>query len=295
MKEEISAFLSFLRAERGLSDNTVLSYGRDLRYFDQYLEKNGINGFKAAGRKEISDFLRLQAAGGAKVSSLSRRLSAIRCFFSFLSSENLVEDNPAKKVPLPKLGTRLPRAIAESDVGRMLAEPAEDAPVTAWRDYAMIETFYASGLRASELIALDVDDLNLEVGFLRCRGKGGKERVVPIGRRACAAICKYRRKLLEERGGNPPSRLFAGREAKPLRRETAWRIVKKAAARAGIRTNVYPHSFRHSFATHLLAHGADLRSVQEMLGHENIATTQIYTHVGAEFLRDVHRKFHPRA
>jgi len=164
----------------------------------------------------------------------------------------------------------------------------------AWRNYAILETFYATGLRVSELTSLRLDDLNAEYAYLRCRGKGGKERVVPMGKPALKAIAAYRRRGEALWGCPPPEPIFVTKSRKPLRRETVWRIVKKAAAEAGVDSSLSPHVFRHSFATHLIAHGADLRSVQELLGHENIATTQIYTHVGSDFLRKVHGKYHPR-
>ncbi len=295
MEKETQAFLSHLESERGLSRNTVLAYGRDLKAFAEFLGGRGIAGFGSAGARDIADFLKAGASSGCKASSLSRRLSALRCLYGFLTGEGLARENPARRVPLPKLGTRLPRTLGEKEIRAILARPADDAPAADWRDYAVLETFYATGLRVSELAGLRVSDVNWEVRFLRCRGKGSKERVVPLGVHAIDAIRAYRSRIEPAGGGPGPEALFVSRSGRRLARESVWRIVKKAAARAGAGTRVFPHAFRHSFASHLIAHGADLRSVQEMLGHENITTTQIYTHVGSDFLREVHRKFHPRA
>jgi integrase/recombinase XerD len=295
MNAEIDAFLTFLETERGFALNTISAYRRDLEMLREFLWKKGRRDWAAVGPSEISAFLREENRRAVKVSTLSRRLSAVRSFFGFLLMENRVPANPARKVPLPKLGTRLPRVLDEGEIERILAPPPPGAGLLALRDHAILETFYATGLRASEIVGLRTESLNPQVGYLLCRGKGRKERVVPLGRCALQAVERYRAALGKKCGDATPAVLFLTRSNRPLRRETVWRIVKKAAAAAGIEKEVSPHVFRHSFATHLIRHGADLRSVQEMLGHENIATTQIYTHVGADLLRKVHRKYHPRA
>jgi len=285
-------FIYHLRVEKGLAKNTIESYSRDLaRYFD-FLEKNSLLPLKAS-QIDIMDYVS-SLAGSLSSRSIARNLSSLKVFYRFLVSDGKIETNPARLISNPKLPRRLPGVLSGEEVERLLAAP--DAQTSrGLRDRAMLELLYASGLRVSELVGLRIASINLEAGWVRTLGKGSKERMVPIGSKAQQCIKEYlaysRPNLLKKRSS---SYLFVTSRAKPMSRQAFWKIIKRFSRLAGIRKEISPHSLRHSFASHLLEHGADLRSVQIMLGHADISTTQIYAHVARERLKQIHEKYHPR-
>jgi len=278
----IEDFLTHLRVERGASPRTLEAYRRDLAGFAGYVA--GRRGSRAIAQEFAAHLMeedRLRAV------SIARACAAVKSFLRFLRREALIDDDLADHVTSPSKPRTLPHALTSSDCGRLLDSPAVRERFSA-RDRAILELLYASGARVSEICALPVENVHLDASYVRLLGKGSKERVVPVGRRAIAAIEEYLR------ARKPGPVLFTSVRGGPLRRETVWKIVKRFAAAAGVKANVFPHALRHSFATHLVQNGADLRTVQEMLGHAMIATTQIYTFVDATRLRAVHGKFHPR-
>lgn len=287
----LQEFSSYLVAERGLSKNSRLSYLQDLRIYLRYLSSLGKSPERVEAQ-DILDFLWKRKKEGLRASSLVRTQQSIKRLYEFLFEEGRIPAarHPAKDLVLTHTERKIPRSLSLADVERLLAAP----PLTkkGLRDKAILELLYACGLRVSELAALAVNDVNMEKGFLKVFGKGGRERLVPIGKAAISAVRKYisSRNLA---GGSPEAPLF-GRSGKPLSRISLWKIVSKYARRAGIE-NLHPHILRHAFATHLLEGGADLRVIQELLGHASIATTQIYTHLTREHLRQTHKRFHPRA
>lgn len=285
-------FINYIIVERGLANNTVDAYSRDLTIFLQFLKRRNLSPLT------ISPYQIMEYVGmlGKILSSRSvkRRISAIKTFFRFLVSEGKIKSSPARLIETPRLSTVLPKALSRSEVELLLSQPDVSKPM-GQRDCAMLEILYATGLRVSELIGLRVLNIDLEVGHVRVLGKGSKERIVPIGGKAIEAVRGY---LLEGRcrfakNLNPPH-LFLTSRGGPMTRQGFWKVIKKYGKEAGIKKNIMPHMIRHSFATHLLEAGADLRSVQVMLGHADIATTQIYTHVERERLKKVHDKCHPR-
>jgi len=284
----LEQFLVYLRIERGLSSNTLGAYRRDIAL---YLEHLGSTAVTSARPSDVSDFLRFLYSRGLKPRSAARALAAVRGLYRFLLLEKAMNQNPTAVVETPRAVAKLPHFLSTDDVDRLLATPDLTEPV-GLRDRAMLEVLYATGLRVSELVGMRVDGVNLEGGFLRCLGKGSKERVVPLGASACNAVRAY---LQSARGSSPSETLFLTSRGAPLDRVEFWRIPKGYAAKAGIRKNISPHVLRHSFATHLLERGADLRAVQMMLGHAEISTTQIYTHVIRERLKQIYKSFHPRA
>ena len=286
--EWLEQFLVYVRIERGLSGNTLSAYRRDIAL---YLEHLGSLSVTSARPSDVSDFLRFLYSRGLKPRSAARALAAVRGLYRFLLLEKAMNQNPTAVVETPRAFARLPHFLSTDDVDRLLETPDLSDPVGI-RDRAMIEVLYATGLRVSELVGLRLDGVNLEGGFLRCLGKGSKERVVPLGLSACNAVQTY---LQSARGAFPSDTLFLTSRGTPLDRIEFWRILKRYAAKAGIRKSISPHVLRHSFATHLLERGADLRAVQMMLGHAEISTTQIYTHVIRERLKQIYKTFHPRA
>jgi len=284
----LEQFLVYLRIERGLSSNTLGAYRRDIAL---YLEHLGSTAVTSARPSDVSDFLRFLYSRGLKPRSAARALAAVRGLYRFLLLEKAMNQNPTAVVETPRAVAKLPHFLSTDDVDRLLATPDLTEPV-GLRDRAMLEVLYATGLRVSELVGMRVDGVNLEGGFLRCLGKGSKERVVPLGASACNAVRAY---LQSARGSSPSETLFLTSRGAPLDRVEFWRILKGYAAKAGIRKNISPLVLRHSFATHLLERGADLRAVQMMLGHAEISTTQIYTHVIRERLKQIYKSFHPRA
>jgi len=289
-----SDFLAYLRGECHLSENTIAAYGRDMKRFAQWVGRRPFGGLTV---QDLSEYVGKLNERGLAPASVSRNVVALRTFFKYLQLDGQVRENPAELLATQKMWQRVPGVLSQSQVEAFLAAPRRYDKF--WqRDVAMLEVLYATGCRASEVCSLRCRDVALDEGHLRCEGKGGKQRMVPISRRAIDSIRRYLdqlRGLLAARATHPPETLFLSRTGRQLDRIQLWRLVKYYARRAGITAEISPHSLRHSFATHLLAGGADLRLVQEMLGHASIQTTQIYTHVEHSRLQKVHRQFHPRA
>jgi integrase/recombinase XerD len=291
-------FLAYLEFERGLSQNTLCAYRTDLLQLGRFLEERGLEATTATGR-DLSDFLAELASGNGQPAcssaTLQRKAACLRSFYRHLRREELVEDDPTAQLATPRLGRKLPHVLSYAEIRRLLAQPRGSEP-TALRDRALLELMYASGLRASETIGLRVGDLDLKRGLLRATGKGSKERVVPVGGKALAAVQAYLRsgrpRLVKDAAER---RLFLNFRGGPLTRQGLYKIVRRHARTAGLEGKVCPHTLRHSFATHLLSGGCDLRSVQEMLGHADVATTQLYTHLSGEDLKKAYFRAHPRA
>lgn len=294
MDELIEAFLEYLSVERGFSRNTISSYRLDLRTYCSFLKGRGVDSFSRVTRNDISDFMLAQKDKGISANSISRRLAAIKTFHKFLVRERILKTDPGSLVDSPRLWKKIPETLSAQEVDALLGQPSLRT-TQGVRDKAILETFYATGMRVSEITNLRRDNVNLEVGFLRCIGKGNKERVIPLGRKAMISIQRYlqtaRPRLLKNKESGL---LFVSRLGRAISRQSLWKIIKKYARQARIKKPIRPHILRHSFATHLLERGADLRSVQEMLGHANISTTQIYTHINKERLKAIHKMFHPR-
>jgi len=288
----VDQFLDYLRIERGLADNTVEAYGRDLVGFSRFLEGRKCSPLEVSGDR-IEEYLGLLGRALSR-RSVARNISTIKTFFRFLVSQGKIETNPARLVEAPRLSRRLPDILSQREVERLLSMPDASHP-RGQRDLAMLELLYATGLRVSELTGLKVLDINLEAGFVRTMGKGSKERIVPLGEKALAAVRTYLSdgRLQMIKGANSPY-LFLNLRGRPMTRQGFWKIIKKYGLAAGIKKKITPHGLRHSFASHLLEAGADLRSVQVMLGHADISTTQIYTHVTRERLKELFEKCHPR-
>ena len=292
--EWLDRFLSYLRVERGLSDNSLEAYSRDISQFF-----SSIDGCKKdpgeVSRDDIAKYvMRLSRYKAPR--SVARNLSAIKTFFRFLTAEGHISSNPARLVDSPKVPRRLPDTLSIDDIKKLLSAIDTESPLGV-RDLAMLELAYATGTRVSELVNLKLQDLNLEAGFIRVMGKGSKQRLVPMGAKATEAVHKYlkeSRPTLTRRTSESCPYLFVNKKGQKLSRQGFWKILKGYALKAGLGKKVTPHSLRHSFASHLLEGGADLRSVQVMLGHADISTTQIYTHVSGERLRQVHEQCHPR-
>ena len=290
----IEPFLTHLALERGLSPHTRDAYRSDLRFFADWLAGTGARTVNEVSRAQVTDFLHRQREEGRETSTVARRFAAIRSFFRFLQGEGLLAANITEVMESPKLWKMLPETLSKEEVGTLLAA-VEETDRYGRRDRALLELMYASGLRVTEAVELRLDDLHLEEGFLRCLGKGRKERVVPVGREARLRVRAYLDHVRPAFKPPPEERrVFLSRSGRGLTRAMVWRILRDLSIRAGVR-DTHPHTLRHSFATHLLAGGAPLRVIQEMLGHADIATTQIYTHVDASRLKAVHRQFHPRA
>ena len=290
----VKDFLDYLDIEAGLSTNTILSYGRDLKGFLEYCRSYKIGLISQIKPVLIQNYIVVLSKGSKAESSIKRSLAAIRMFLRFAKLTGLVEDDFTAILEGPKIWQRLPIVCSKEQVMNLLNAPSPQEPFYL-RDKAVLELLYATGLRASELAGLKRSDLNLDIGYLRCWGKGNKERIVPVGRAAVAATSEYLEQL-RGRLAKPFSGdfLLLSRTGRAMSRIEIWRLVRKYAVRAGMPRNLSVHTLRHCFATHLLSGGADLRSVQEMLGHVDIATTQIYTHVDQERLRKIHKQFHPR-
>lgn len=294
MNAFIDLFLQALVVERGGSMHTVEAYARDLRFYAETLEREGIVDPSAVTPAVIARHLTILMERGISPRSRARALSAIRMFHRFLMTEHHAVTNPAALIDLPRSPRKLPQTLSFIEVDRLLAAPSGDTPIEI-RDRGMLHLLYATGLRVSELVSLPLRNVNLQAGYLLACGKGGKERLVPIGETATAAVTEYllHARPLLARGKEPPE-LFITRLGEGMTRQAFWNIIKKRAKEAGITRSISPHSLRHSFATHLLENGADLRSVQMMLGHADLSTTQIYTHVGRERLKRIHAIYHPR-
>lgn len=294
MKELINEFLNYLSLERGLSDNTISAYRRDLNKYITYLERLHIDAIENTTRNEISSFLTTQKNKNLSANTISRNLVAIKVFYRYLLRERYIKDDPTSVLESPKLWRRLPEVLDVKEIERLLNR-LDTSSWQGMRDRACLELMYATGMRVSEVVGLNLSDLNLDVGFIRCRGKGGKERIVPLGREASKWISRYLKNIrpkLSKFDSEPF--LFLSRRGKGMSRQMLWKIITKCAVRAKIKKVISPHTLRHSFATHLLQRGADLRVVQEMLGHADISTTQTYTHIDKERLKAIHHKYHPR-
>src|SRR2546422_6734892 len=296
MEHEIEAFIRFLAVERGLSENYQLSTQRSLSEFAQWCAaKKKIDDPRVVTLPIISEYLADRKHSGLSASSIKLIVVALKIFFRFLAGKGMVERDPAEALALPRIERYLPETLNELQVEQFLEKIDTKAP-HGLRDRAMIELLYASGLRISELANARLENFYPEEGTIRVIGKGNKTRIVPVGRKACEAIACYlsteRPKLIKRRSG---SEIFLSERGTKLTTARIWQIVKEKARHAGLEKNIYPHLLRHSFATHLLSNGADLRIIQEMLGHADISTTQVYTHVDQQRLKAVHRQFHPRA
>ena len=288
------AFIEYLAGECRLAPNTVAAYRRDITRFYQWLGKRSIGQLSIA---DLSDFVAWLHAFQLAPATIARHIVALRMFFRYLQLEGILQENLAELLGSQKLWQRIPEVLSPATVNRFLAAP-NLSDTFRRRDRALLELLYATGCRASELSNLTVQDTHLAERFCKCQGKGSKQRIVPLGDRAIAAVQEYlqqERPSLAARANSPPPWLLLSRRGRRLRREAIWELVKKYAVRAAAPPTISPHTLRHSFATHVLAGGADLRQVQEMLGHASIATTQIYTHVDQTRLKKVHRQFHPRA
>ena len=292
---QLPGYADFLSLEQGASSNTREAYARDLERFVSYARAKGAAGPHDSSPRLLRDYVYHLKDVGLAPSSIRRNVSAVRTYFRFLLQEGVVVRDPSERLETPKRWLTLPDVLTVAEVERLLASPSLDEPL-AFRDRALLELAYGAGLRVSEWISLGLRDVLFEEGLVRVFGKGSKERLVPIGRSAIAAAAVYTRELrprLEK--GKGRGVLLLNARGTPLSRMGAWKILRKYAKLAGIAKRVTPHTLRHSFATHLLEGGADLRAVQEMLGHADISTTQIYTHVDREYLRSVHRQYHPRS
>ena len=292
----IDSFLNYLIVECGLSDNTIRGYKGDLRNFSNYLHEEGIKRFQDLRAKMIVNFIEKEKQRGLSENSISRSLVTIKMLYKYMIMEGKISANPMSSVNTLKLQKHLPEVLHYKAVEEILQAPDCNDKLGI-RDKAILELMYATGARVSEVASIKVSWINFDYGYIRCQGKGSKQRIVPMGAEASKSIRRYLqevRPFLVKIEGDEPL-LFLSRTGKKLRRENIWSIVKKYAIKAGIRSNISPHTLRHSFATHLLEGGADLRSVQEMLGHSNISTTQIYTHIDRKYLKSIHQKFHPRA
>jgi len=290
----LELFQDYLALEAGHSRNTIENYIRDLRRFVAFVGPRGARGPGAVTRKLLREFVFALKDLGLSAATIRRQVSAIRTYYGFLLAEGRVDADPSDRLEMPRRGRTLPDTLSVQDVEALLGAPQVDEPL-AWRDRALLELAYGAGLRVSELCGLKVPDLLLGEGLVRVLGKGSKERLVPIGRKVIGAVSVYLHQVRPDLDrGKSKDRVLLNRRGEPLSRVGAWGVVKRRARQAGIRKRVTTHTLRHSFATHLLEGGADLRAVQEMLGHADLSTTQIYTHVDREYLRSVHRQFHPR-
>jgi len=292
-EDALRLFLEYLTVEKGLARNTILSYARDVRKFLGFL-KAGKLVWNRVSEETIVRFIHRESRAGLSARSLARLISAHRSFFKFLVLSGFVKKDPSSQLTTPSTWLSLPKFLTVKEVEELLRAPDDKKP-RGVRDRAMLEVLYGSGLRVSELASLKLAEVNLGDGFLICRGKGGKERIVPLGRSACGAVAKYLAEVRPLVVSGERDELFLSRRGKPFTRQGLWKLIRQHAREAGLAAKISPHVLRHSFATHLLERGADLRSVQLMLGHSQITTTQIYTHVSRERIRRVYDQFHPRA
>jgi integrase/recombinase XerD len=294
MEHQLESFLHYATVEKGLSENTVAAYERDLRLFCKFLKERKLT-LEGVKREDILTWMMILRQNGRADTTISRQQASIRAFFQFLVKNDILMRDPSAHLETPRKKQKLPKVLSMSDVERLLEVPKPNNRFGK-RDKAMLELLYATGLRVSELVSLTMDDVHVQMGFIKCLGKGSKERIIPLGKVAADAIERYiqsgRRELDKTRSATA---LFLNHHGKSLSRQGFWKTLKKYAREAGIDKEITPHTLRHSFATHLLENGADLRAVQEMLGHADISTTQIYTHVNKTRLKDVYAKSHPRA
>lgn len=295
MERILKDFIYYLSVEKGLAVNTLESYQRDLKKYLQFLKQQEIKDFNATSKKLILEYLGEQKEKGLAASTLTRNLASIRSFYQYLLMEQIILENPAGELESPRAEKKLPTVLSLKDIELLLSQPQTKKNI-GMRDKAMLELLYATGIRVSELVSLNLDNVNLKMGFLNCEGKGNKERMVPLGSVAIKCLYDYlqngRLKLLKQKDERA---LFLNQHGKRLTRQGFWKILKKYAQRTGINAEITPHTLRHSFATHLLENGADLRSVQEMLGHADISTTQIYTQITRQKIKEIYNQTHPRA
>jgi integrase/recombinase XerD len=294
MLEMLERYLNYLLIERGVAQNTLEAYGRDLQRFLAFITQKGLSHFKDATPEIIVEYLVLIKNEGLSANSMNRALAALRGFYKHLLMEKLIEQTPLANIELAKVWMRLPDTISKEEMKVILAQPGDKTPA-ALRDTAMLELLYATGIRVSELINLTMNSINWQVGFLTAMGKGSKERIVPIGKTAYDCVRVYvdkaRPQLMQKKSTEV---LFLNRFGGKFSRQGFWKMVIRYSSKAGLIKKVHPHTFRHSFASHLLEGGADLRTVQVMLGHADISTTQIYTHITRDRLKEIHQKYHPR-
>jgi len=293
----IEDYIHFIQVERQLARNTLQSYRRDLEGYAAYLEEElMMPDYRPVERRHILMYLEALRNDGKSARTVARHISSIRSFHQFLLREKVTSTDPTVHLEMPQLERKLPNVLSIQQVEKLIEAPDLSTP-QGYRDVAMLELLYGSGMRISELIQLDLGDIHLTMGFVRVFGKGGKERIIPLGRGAIEAVDRYLKGPRGELLGNAPTTnaLFISRRGKRLTRQGCWKIIRQHAATANIQQTLTPHVLRHSFATHLIENGADLRAVQEMLGHSDISTTQIYTHVSKTRLSEVYKRFHPRA
>jgi integrase/recombinase XerD len=291
----IQEFLIYLQVERGLAENTLVAYKRDLEKFSCYLKEKEKLDLKKVDKNFLAGYFYFLHKKGESSASIARQLASLRSFFKFLCLEEYLETNPTVYLETPKLSQKLPRVLSENEVDKLLETPQGIGPLNL-RDKAMLELMYATGMRVSELVNLTVQQLNLDLAYVRCLGKGNKERIIPLGSQAAKSLKVYLQKGRPQLVKNPrETALFVNFHGRGITRQGFWKIIKKRAKEAGINKKITPHTLRHSFATHLLANGADLRSVQELLGHADVSTTQIYTHLTKNKLREIYLQTHPRA
>lgn len=296
MEKYKDLFIEYLTYEKGLSSNSVAAYRRDLEKFYAFLDKKGLlNKMEAVGRDDILEFLGWQLDNGLAHTSVARSLSCLKSFYKFLQMEGYIEKNPTTNLETPRIKRKLPSVLSVDEINQLMQQP-DVLTLLGIRDRAMLELMYGTGVRVSELLALKLDDINMTAGFLRCLGKGSKERIVPVNKTALDWVQRY---LVKARNflikNHLEKSLFVNANGKRMSRQGFFKILSRYAEKAGIRKEVTPHTLRHSFATHLLENGADLRVVQELLGHADISTTQIYTHLTTSRLREIYNRCHPRA
>ncbi|MFC1988339.1 site-specific tyrosine recombinase XerD [Chloroflexota bacterium] len=301
VKEDIDRFLAYLSVERGFSENTLVAYNNDLSQLVTFIEKGAasdgsVPSWTNFNRQTMLSYqLNLKERNYA-VTTLARKMAAVKSFFKFMVAESSLKDNPMENVASPNVGRILPKPISISQVRRLLEQPTRLSTPEAKRDSAMLSLLYASGMRVSEMISLNMGDVDTKGGFVRCFGKGNKERIIPIAQRASLALDEYLKEARPRLArSNEGKALFLNRRGERLTRQGFWQILKGHAKAAELNEDITPHTLRHSFATHMLSGGADLRSVQELLGHANISTTQVYTHLTSEHVRRTYEKSHPRA
>ncbi|KIL44265.1 site-specific tyrosine recombinase XerD [Jeotgalibacillus soli] len=295
MRDQLRDFIQFMVVEKGLAANTIQSYERDLNAYINYMDKvEQITSFDSVKRFHILQFFSHLKEQGKSAKTIARHTSSIRSFHQFMIRERRTEHDPTQHLETPKLEQKLPKVLNIEEVESLLEAP-DLSKSSGYRDRAMLEVLYATGIRVSELIGLNLDDIHLEMGFVRCIGKGNKERIIPIGKSASDMLNIYIHQARNQLRSSSEQALFLNQHGRRLTRQGFWKILKGLAKKAKIEKELTPHTLRHSFATHLLENGADLRAVQEMLGHADISTTQIYTHVSTTRLREVYTKFHPRA
>jgi integrase/recombinase XerD len=294
MRDWFNRYIRYLLIEKGVADNTLEAYGRDLNRHCAFLESRGMDDFQMVTAQVMIEYLVRIKDEGLSANSMNRSLAALRGFYHYLLDQKAISETPLANIELAKVWMRLPDTLSKEEMNVILKQPGDQTPATM-RDSAMLELLYATGLRVSELISLTMNSINWQVGFLMVMGKGSKQRVVPIGKTAYDCVRRYvdeaRPIMLKEKNTDV---LFLNRFGGALSRQGLWKIILLYAKKAGLKKNIHPHTFRHSFASHLLEGGADLRTVQVMLGHADIATTQIYTHVTRERLKEIHSKYHPR-